>query len=83
MEAVDGENENGSKWTIGGPPGTRGTVLAFKCSALSNPPTVPPGDLLHMTYKTQQTETKLLTAMLASHGLKEVSEYFLDLKCSA
>lgn len=74
MEAGDGEATGEHKWTIGGPPGSRGAVLVFRSSALGKPPVVPPGDLLHMTYKTQQTETKLLTAMLAAHGFKEVGQ---------
>ncbi|XP_075222024.1 tubulin polyglutamylase TTLL5-like [Lycorma delicatula] len=78
MDAGDGDTENENKWTIGGPPGSRGAVLLFRCSALGKPPIVPPGDLLHMTYKTQQTETKLLTAMLSAHGLKEVSQDISD-----
>jgi hypothetical protein len=61
-------------WIIGGPLGARNTVLRFRCSALSDPPVHPPAHELHMTYKTIQAETKLLSAVLCSHGMREVSK---------
>jgi hypothetical protein len=59
---------------IGGQLGSRNTVLRFQCSALSDPPVDPPANELHMTYKTIQAETKLLSAVLQSHGMREVSK---------
>ncbi|KAJ4437027.1 hypothetical protein ANN_17160 [Periplaneta americana] len=58
-------------WMIGGLLGSRNTVLRFRCSALSDPPMDPPANELHMTYKTIQAETKLLSAVLHSHGMRE------------
>jgi hypothetical protein len=60
-------------WVIGGPLGARNTMLRFRCSALSDPPVHPPAHELHMTYRTIQAETKLLSAVLHSHGMREVS----------
>jgi len=54
--------------------GSRNAVLRFRCSALSDPPIDPPANELHMTYKTIQAETKLLSAVLHSHGMREVSK---------
>ncbi|PNF30209.1 hypothetical protein B7P43_G08430, partial [Cryptotermes secundus] len=59
-------------WVMGGPLGARNTVLRFRCSALSDPPVHPPAHELHMTYRTIQAETKLLSAVLHSHGMREV-----------
>jgi hypothetical protein len=59
---------------IGGTLGSRNTVLRFRCNALSDPPVDPPANELHMTYKTIQAETKLLSAVLHSHGMREVSK---------
>ncbi|PSN31902.1 hypothetical protein C0J52_21196 [Blattella germanica] len=64
--------ENPESWLIGGPMGSRNAVLRFRCSALSDPPAEPPANELHMTYKTIQAETKLLAAVLHSHGMREV-----------
>ncbi|XP_066994738.1 tubulin polyglutamylase TTLL5 [Anabrus simplex] len=59
-------------WITGGPLGSKNAVLVFRCSALSNPPSDPPANELHMTYKTIQAETKLLAAVLGAHGMREV-----------
>jgi len=59
---------------IGGSLGSRNAVLRFRCGALSDPPVDPPANELHMTYKTIQAETKLLSAVLHSHGMREVSK---------
>ncbi|XP_039281600.1 tubulin polyglutamylase TTLL5 [Nilaparvata lugens] len=81
----DDESATAKSWTISvGGGGSSGAstppVLVFRCSALSQPPAPhsAPAHLLHMTYKTQQTETKLLAAMLAAHGLKEVGQDVSD-----
>lgn len=73
--------EKEHQWTIGGPVGSRTAVLLFRCSALSHPPAAPPGELLHMTYKTHQAETKLLTAVLTAHGLREVRHFIYACLC--
>nr|XP_018905495.1 PREDICTED: tubulin polyglutamylase TTLL5-like isoform X2 [Bemisia tabaci] len=59
------------EWTAGT---SRNTVLKFRRSALSKPPPETPANILHMTFKTQQAETKLLIALLHSHGLQEVAQ---------
>lgn len=63
-------------WVTGGSIGGRSCVLQFRCGALSKAPVAPPGDVLHMTYKTYQAETKLLAAVLSAHGLREVGTSF-------
>lgn len=73
MEEV-AEVKKDSSWVTSGPIGSRSAVLQFRCSALSKAPVNPPGDVLHMTYKTVQAETKLLAAVLNAHGLREVSD---------
>lgn len=73
MEEKSEETKTDCSWTVGGPIGSRGAVLQFLCSALSKPPQNPPADVLHMTYKTHQAETKLLSALLNAHGFREVS----------
>lgn len=60
-------------WVTGGAIGSKSCVLQFRCGALSKAPVAPPGEVLHMTYKTYQAETKLLNAVLNAHGLREVS----------
>lgn len=67
------DSNGGNMWVTGGAIGSRSCVLQFRCSALSKAPISPPGDMLHMTYKTFQAETKLLAAILSAHGLREVS----------
>uniref|UniRef100_A0A1B6EGR2 Tubulin--tyrosine ligase-like protein 5 n=1 Tax=Clastoptera arizonana TaxID=38151 RepID=A0A1B6EGR2_9HEMI len=66
------------KWIVGGPIGNKSAVLLFRCSAFCQAPISPPGELLHMTFKTQQAETKLLTAILTAHGFREVSQDITD-----
>lgn len=57
-------------------------VLFFRCSALATPPEDPPAKQLHMTYKIFQTDTKLVTLLLQSHGLVEVSVIHLYIYCA-
>jgi len=47
--------------------------LWFHCAALATPPQDAPAAGLHMTYKFMQAETKLLSALLHNHGLREVT----------
>ncbi|KAG8235257.1 hypothetical protein J437_LFUL014257 [Ladona fulva] len=49
-----------SPWLVGGKIGDKGTLLAFRCTALVERPVVLPANSLGMTYKTIQAETKLL-----------------------
>lgn len=56
-------------WTVGS---GRNTFLWFHCAALANPPSEPPAGAVHMTYKFMQAETRLLSALLINHGLREV-----------
>ncbi|KAK6621419.1 hypothetical protein RUM44_001226 [Polyplax serrata] len=56
-------------WTVGN---GKTTFLWFHCAALANPPSEPPAAAVHMTYKFLQAETKLVSALLHSHGLREV-----------
>ncbi|XP_020281640.1 tubulin polyglutamylase TTLL5 isoform X3 [Pseudomyrmex gracilis] len=64
-------NAQNNEWLLKGPSKT--SVLRFKCSALATPPEDPPAKQLHMTYKIFQTDTRLVTLLLQSHGLVEVS----------
>lgn len=59
------------QWTVGT---GRNTFLWFHCAALANPPEDPPAGAVHMTYKFMQAETRLLSALLHNHGLREVRE---------
>nr|CAD7437845.1 unnamed protein product [Timema bartmani] len=76
MKTDRGEMSCDGKWVLGS---SKGQVLQFRCSALSNPPTNPPASNLHMTYKTIQAETKLLAAVLGAHGLREVVSDYLNI----
>ena len=67
--------EGPETWMVGS---ARGAVLKFHCSALSDPPSDPPANELHMTYKTIQAETKLLAKVLNAHGMREVSSSFIS-----
>lgn len=64
-------------WTVGS---GRNTFLWFHCAALANPPSEPPAGAVHMTYKFMQAETRLLSALLINHGLREVRESAIFLK---
>ncbi|KAL1461948.1 hypothetical protein WDU94_013810 [Cyamophila willieti] len=64
----EGSKENEDPWLIGV---ARNAVLNVKCSALEENPENPPAHRLHMTYRTQQAETKLLNALLTAHGMRE------------
>ncbi|CAB3371928.1 Hypothetical predicted protein [Cloeon dipterum] len=57
---------------VGGSLGGKNTFLKFRCSVLAERPDNPPAYALHMTYKTIQAETKLLSALLHAHGMREV-----------
>ncbi|KAF7991613.1 hypothetical protein HCN44_008984 [Aphidius gifuensis] len=74
-ESGTSKNDNPKKneWLINGPSGSKAPVLRFKCSALSTPPEDSPAKQLHMTYKIIQADTKLISLLLQSHGLTEVS----------
>ncbi|XP_014489452.1 PREDICTED: tubulin polyglutamylase TTLL5 isoform X3 [Dinoponera quadriceps] len=61
-----------NEWLISRPHGNKAPILRFKCSALATPPEDPPAKQLHMTYKIFQTDTKLISLLLQSHGLVEV-----------
>lgn len=61
-------------WTVGN---GKTTFLWFHCAALANPPSEPPAAAVHMTYKFLQAETKLVSALLHSHGLREVCYLFV------
>ncbi|XP_008555252.1 tubulin polyglutamylase TTLL5 [Microplitis demolitor] len=63
----------GNEWLVNGPTGSKWPILRLKCSALSTPPEDPPAKQLHMTYKIIQADTKLISLLLQSHGLTEVS----------
>ncbi|XP_034941012.1 tubulin polyglutamylase TTLL5 [Chelonus insularis] len=66
-------NPEDNEWLISGPTGSKLPLLRFKCSALSTSPDNPPAKQLHMTYKIIQADTKLISLLLHSHGLTEVS----------
>ncbi|KAK0182095.1 hypothetical protein PV327_000264 [Microctonus hyperodae] len=66
-------NTNDNEWLVNGYTGSKLSVLRFKCSALATPPDDPPAKQLHMTYKIIQADTKLMSLLLQSHGLTEVS----------
>jgi hypothetical protein len=57
---------------VGGALGGKNTFLQFRCSVLADRPDNPPAYALHMTYKTIQAETKLISALLHAHGMREV-----------
>ncbi|EEB14625.1 hypothetical protein Phum_PHUM313710 [Pediculus humanus corporis] len=59
------------EWTVGS---GKNTYLWFHCAALVNPPLKPPAASVHMTYKFLQAETKLLSALLQNHGMREWME---------
>ncbi|XP_046595142.1 tubulin polyglutamylase TTLL5 isoform X1 [Neodiprion virginianus] len=67
------KDKDNNEWLLTGSGGGKPPVLRFKCSALATPPEDPPGKQLHMTYKIFQTDTKLISLLLQSHGLAEVS----------
>lgn len=72
-ESSSNDNQKKNEWLINGPSGSKAPVLRFKCSALSTPPEDSPAKQLHMTYKIIQADTKLISLLLQSHGLTEVS----------
>ncbi|KAF4525873.1 hypothetical protein B566_EDAN015976 [Ephemera danica] len=67
------DNGDRESWLVGGQLGGKNTFLQFRCSALADQPENPPAYTLHMTYKTIQAETKLISAVLHAHGMREVS----------
>lgn len=69
-------------WLIGGPLGSRNSVLVFRSSALASPTDISiqskPAFKLHITYKVSQAETKLLSKLLDCHGVSEVANNCSD-----
>ncbi|XP_059471433.1 tubulin polyglutamylase TTLL5-like isoform X1 [Neocloeon triangulifer] len=63
---------------VGGPLGGKNTFLKFRCGVLAERPDNPPAYALHMTYKTIQAETKLISALLHAHGMREVHQNIPD-----
>lgn len=64
-------------WLLGGTFGSRNAILLFKSTALANNDDLAvqnmPAFKLHITYKVVQAETRLLSKLLESHGVKEVN----------
>lgn len=70
--------EDEEKWLAEGPSGVKTNVLIFRCSTLTSQPPNLPAEALHMSYKTLHSETKLLNALLTSHGFVEVTKNMID-----
>lgn len=76
-EPTNSSATSANSWLVGGTLGSRHSMLIFRSSALANINHEhirnKPAFKLHITYKVSQAETKLLSKLLDSHGVSEVT----------